>query len=226
MRSLTLGLLAAIALLFTLPSASAQGVIELGPSIAGVMFSEEGGGNLLLNLCAKDVHGECVGDQVEGHTWASGTFGQDNGFYTLQGTTATTATFTGCVGTTCSWTLSTPPPGLSFEFNSKPNGGGVNLLSATVQFTGLTETPNGKDFIVVATGQLSDLGGLLAGYFGNDVLRFVFRTDKGLFKGHHQLFVRLATGWLTACSEQTRKAVTSIRTDIGTSIRHPIWQPQ
>ena len=182
MKSPMVALFAAITVLFVVPSASAQGKINLGRITSGrILISKEGGGSFRLRLCAKVVHGKCVGDLVEGPARASGEFGHVKGFYTLQGNASTMGTFTGCFGTTCNWTLSTPSP-YAFEFTQLRHRGGMNYLDGELGMIELKEVPHGKHFLVTITLDLDVTGGTLAQYFGggNVIMFYRFKTDKFL----------------------------------------------
>jgi len=186
-------LLAAITVLFVVPGASAQSeqsVIDFGRSTSGgLLFSTEGGGNFTLRVCTQVVHGKCVGDQLGGPASASGEFGHVRGFYILTGNATTTGTFTGCVGTTCSWTLA--GPSLGFDFTSKPNGMGTNYLLSNLTLLSLTEKPEGKLFVVTITSLLTLTGGILAQYFpGEGLLNVQFKTDKSLAGRYSKFYVR------------------------------------
>jgi hypothetical protein len=182
MKSPMVALLAAITVLLAVPSASAQGKIDLGRITSGrILISKEGGGSLSLRLCAKVVHRKCVGDLVEGPARASGEFGHVSGFFTVQGNAITTGTFTGCVGTTCNWTLSTPSP-YAFEFTRLRHHGGINYLDGELGMIELKEAPEGKHFLVTIALDLEVTGGTLAQYFGggNVIMFYRFKTDKFL----------------------------------------------
>jgi hypothetical protein len=182
MRSLTVALLAASMVLHAVPRASAQGTIDLGRITSGrILISREAGGNFRLRLCAKVVHRKCVGDLVEGPARVSGEFGHVNGFYLWKGTGITTGTFTGCVGTTCSWTLSGSP--YAFKFTEFKHGGGIDYLLGALTMIELQEVPDGKLFRVTIALNLTVTGGTLGQYFRNVILFYRFKTDKSLAGG-------------------------------------------
>jgi hypothetical protein len=172
-------LLAATIVAFTVPSSVAQNDIDLGGELSGTLaFVAQGGGNFTLGLC-DSLNGakKCVGgDTVIGGATGTGTFLGDNGFYTLTGNALTTGTFTGCVGTTCSWTLSTASP-LSFKFTQGKFGGGTDFLNGTLQMIGLTEVPNGKLFSETITLELTVTGGTLASLFTDNHGNVIFNVQ-------------------------------------------------
>jgi PEP-CTERM motif len=179
MRRLMIALLVAATVSFTLPSALAQDQINLGKETTGTFaFVADGGGNFTLNLC-DNLNGsrKCVsGDTVIGTATGTGDFLGYNGVYILQGNATQTGTFTGCVGTTCTWTIS--GGGLNFEF-SPTKSGATDWLSGTLTMTGLTEVPSGKVFEETISITLSNLGGILAGDFQtkNGVVVFNVQTQ-------------------------------------------------
>jgi hypothetical protein len=181
-----IALLAATIVAFTMPSALAQNNIDLGEEVSGTLaFVAEGGGNFTVGLCdTMNGNKMCVGgDTLIGNAKGTGTFLGDNGFYTLTGSGLTTGTFTGCVGTTCSWTLSTPSP-LNFKFTQGKFGGGTDYLNGTLQMVGLTEVPDGKLFSETITLNLTVTGGTLASLFtdghGNIIFDVQTVTTKSL----------------------------------------------
>jgi hypothetical protein len=179
MRSLMLTLLAAAIVAFTVPNASAQSDIDLGGELSGTLaFVAQGGGNFTLGLCdSLNGNRKCVGgDTVIGQATGDGKFNGDNGFYTLTGNAITTGTFTGCVGTTCSWTLSTASP-LNFKMTGGKFGGGPDYLNGTIKMIGLTEVPNGKLFSETITVDLTVTGGTLAALFADDHGNIVFNVQ-------------------------------------------------
>lgn len=179
MRSLMLALLAATLVAFTVPGALAQSDIDLGGELSGTLaFVAQGGGNFTVGLCdSLNGNRKCVGgDTVIGKATGDGQFNGDNGFYTLTGNALTTGTFTGCVGTTCSWTLSTASP-LNFKMTAGKFGGGIDYLNGTLKLIGLTETPNGKLFSETMTVDLTVTGGSLAGLFSDNHGQVIFNVQ-------------------------------------------------
>jgi len=179
MRSLMIALLATTIVAFTVPSSVAQNDIDLGGELSGTLaFVAQGGGNFTVGLCdTMNGNKMCVGgDTVIGNATGTGTFLGDNGFYTLTGSGLTTGTFTGCVGTTCSWTLSTPSP-LSFKFTQGKFGGGIDYLNGSLQMIALTEVPDGKLFSETMTLELTVTGGTLATLFADGHGSIVFNVQ-------------------------------------------------
>jgi len=175
-----LTLLAATIVAFTVPSALAQSDIDLGQETTGTLaFVGTGGGNFTLGLC-DNLNGskKCVsGDTVIGNAVGDGSFAGDNGFYILRGNALTTGNFTGCVGTTCSWTLSTAAPGLSFEFRQFKNGGGIDFLDGTLRMIAMSEVPSGKVFLETFTLDLTVSGGILKQLFTDNHGNLVFNVQ-------------------------------------------------
>jgi len=183
MRSLMLTLLAATIAAFTVTSALAQNQVNLGAEQTGTLaFVAQGGGNFTLGLC-DNLNGakKCVsGDTVIGKVGPNtGDFAPYGGFYILQGSSLTTGTSTGCVGTTCSWTLS--GGGYNFDWNTQKNGLGTNYLSGTLTMLSMTEVPAGKVFDETITLELTvapgNAGGILASMFADDHGKVVFNVQ-------------------------------------------------
>lgn len=173
MRSLMVALLAAVMVLFTVPSASAQ--IDLGPSTGLIQFlGLDGEGDFTLNLCAKAVHGKCVRGALQGLGFVEGY----PGFYTINGggVTGTLTSAQNC--TTCVWALTGNP--LMFAFGTYP--GGSDLLTATIQLISQTQTPkvNGVGFNQALADNFTVTGGELRWRWGTLGLAVQITTSKSL----------------------------------------------
>jgi hypothetical protein len=140
MRSVMVALLAAIVVLFTVPSASAQSNIVLGTSITQLEFLSTGSGNFDLFSCSKVHNGKCTPGPVQGKATGEGQILGNNGFYGIANGSAIHGTLTNgqnCV--VCVWTLT---GSMSFTFTSQINGGGVDLLNGTFTLQTMTQTKN------------------------------------------------------------------------------------
>jgi hypothetical protein len=179
MRSLMLTLFAAMIVAFTVPSALAQSDIDLGGEKVGTLaFVAGGGGAFTFGLCdTLNFQRKCIGgDTLKGVATGDGGFAGANGFYTLTGPGLTTGTLTGCLGTTCSWTLSTASP-YNFTFTQFKNGTGTDYLNGTIKMLALTEVPNGKLFSETITLDLTVTGGTLAQLFTDNHGNVVFNVQ-------------------------------------------------
>jgi hypothetical protein len=161
MRSRMLALLAAIVVLFTALSASAQSGIFLGPtSTTVVKFLPDGDGNFILNLCAKDG---CD------HLGGRGSIVGYDGFYAIASATRITGTLiSGENCKICQWRMGVGS--INFMFTTKPNGQGAVLLTGTFQPITMTQTKdeNGFGFNQFLAGNFTPTGGKLLKHFVNN----------------------------------------------------------
>jgi hypothetical protein len=170
MRNPKLTLLAAIMVLFTVLSASAQNdIFFLGKNTGTVrvqFFADDGEGNFTLNICSKVVDRVCILGGIIGPLRATAI--GENGFYkfTGGGITGTLTSRRNC--RICRWKLS--GPGLSFKWSSLANGRGTDFLNGTFQLLTMTQTKNmnGVGFNQAATADFIISGGTLAPLFCSD----------------------------------------------------------
>jgi PEP-CTERM motif len=198
MRSVLVALLAAIVVLFTVPSASAQSNIALGTSTSQLEFLSTGSGNFNLFSCSNVHNGKCTAGPVQGAGTGEGDVTGYNGFYAISNATAVNGTLTNGVNcNVCQWTLS---GSMNFVFTSKPNGGGVDLLNGSFALVSMTQTQNkiGSVFNQSLVVNFTVTGGTLKPYFANNPtieLDLAFTTPKSLAndpKGNMRL------GWISS----------------------------
>jgi hypothetical protein len=181
MRSLIVALLAAIMVLFTVPSALAQSYIDLGAPTSGVaQFFGRGGGNFTLNICDHFAHGKCVGDEIQGPAKGVGPLFGYNGFYQIVGGGIRGTLNSGKNCEICRWTLI---GSINFNWSTEPNGGGVDLLNGSFDFISMTQKKNvsGGGFNQFISVNFTPTGGLLLPFFVDNPtieLRLDFTTDK------------------------------------------------
>jgi hypothetical protein len=168
MKSPRSALLAAIMVLFTVLSASAQSDIVLGKNTGTgriQFFANDGKGNFTLNICSQVVNGVCVLGEIVGRAVGVGVFNGINGFYKFAGggVTGTLTSKRNCI--VCRWELSGPV--LIFELSQFPNDRGVDWLNGTFQLLTMTQTKNvnGVGFNQLAKVNFIILGGVLAPLF-------------------------------------------------------------
>jgi len=168
MRNLVTAFLATSLVLFTVASASAQENIVLGQSTTNVQFLSTGSGNFSLFDCSKLVNGKCTHGPVQGLATGEGNVAGYNGFYSINNDGGVKGTLTnGQNCHVCQWTLS---GSMTFEFTSKPNGGGTDFLNGTFTLVSMTQTKNivGAGFNQNLVVNFNVTGGTLASYFANN----------------------------------------------------------
>jgi len=197
MRSVMVALLAAIVVLFTVPSASAQSNIVLGTSTSQLEFLSTGSGNFNLFTCSSVHNGKCTAGPVQGKATGEGQITGNNGFYAISNATAVKGTLINgqkCV--VCQWMLT---GSMNFTFTSKINGGGVDFLNGTFTLQSMTQTQHiiGGSFNQALQVNFTPTGGTLLNFFVNNPtieLNIGFTTAKSIAndpKGNMRF------GWIT-----------------------------
>jgi len=183
MKGVMVTLLAAIVVLFTVPSASAQSNIELGESTTQLEFLSTGSGNFNLFSCSKVTNGVCTAGPVQGDAKGQGQVAGYNGFYSISNSTAVAGILLNGVNcNVCQWSLS---GSMSFNFTTGKNGTGTDLLSGTFTLMSMTQTKNiiGSAFNQALEVNFTPTGGTLYSFFVNNPtidLDLAFTTAKSL----------------------------------------------
>jgi len=200
-------LLAAIVVLCTVPSASAQSNIVLGTSTTQLEFLSTGSGNFNLFTCSQVSNkGKCTAGPVQGKGTGEGQVVGSNGFYAISNAGPVKGVLTNGVNcVVCQWTLT---GSMNFTFTSKINGGGVDLLNGTFKLMSMTQTKNiiGSSFNQALEVNFTPTGGALLSFFVNNPtieLNIGFTTAKSIANDpkNNMRFGWITNGNLTATPE-------------------------